>query len=222
MGRCQGKNSSNNLKNNMKSSDPNDPTIEGLEHLNPEEVGKSAIMKAIESLKQDMNNSLKEMDEKYNKKFEEMSKSMNDTLGNQEKTIKQEMETVQELKTEMESMKKTQNEGRLDMENLGELRPLPPMISASNKDAAALLHFVDQYREQLVSRVTSVDPVLDKLHRLVLSEEEYEAVRAEATNQNKMRKLFSLSRSWTMDCKDKVYRALEETHPHLIRDLLEK
>ena len=59
------------------------------------------------------------MDEKYNKKFEEMSKSVNDTLGNQEKTIKQVMETVQELKTEMETMKKTQNEGRLDMENLG-------------------------------------------------------------------------------------------------------
>ena len=118
----------------MKSPDPNDPTIEGLEPLNSEEVEKSAIMKAIESLKQDMNNSLKEldekynkkieemskeMDEKYNKKFEEMSKSVNDTLGNQEKTIKQVMETVQELKTEMEAMKKTQNEGRLDMENLG-------------------------------------------------------------------------------------------------------
>ena len=61
----------------------------------------------------------KEMDEKYNKKFEKMSKSVNDTLGNQEKTIKQVMETVQELKTEMEAMKKTQNEGQLDMENLG-------------------------------------------------------------------------------------------------------
>ena len=52
-------------------------------------------MKALESLKQDMNNTLKEMDEKYNKKFEEMSKSMNDTLGNQEKTIKQVKKTVQ-------------------------------------------------------------------------------------------------------------------------------
>ena len=29
------------------------------------------------------------------------------------------METVQELKTEMEAIKKTQTEGRLDMENLG-------------------------------------------------------------------------------------------------------
>ena len=84
----------------MKTPDPNDPTIEGLEPHNSEEAEKNAIMKSIESLKQDMNNSLKEldekynkkieemskeMDEKYNKKFEEMSKSMNDTLGNQEK-----------------------------------------------------------------------------------------------------------------------------------------
>ena len=44
----------------MKTPDPNDATIGGLEHLNPEEVEKSAIMKAIESLKQDMNNFLKE------------------------------------------------------------------------------------------------------------------------------------------------------------------
>ena len=50
----------------------------------------------------------REMEEKYNKKFEEMSKFVNDTLGNQEKTIKQVMESVQELKTEMETMKKTQ------------------------------------------------------------------------------------------------------------------
>ena len=83
---------------------------------------KSATIKAIESLKQDINNSLKELDEKYNKKFEEMSKEMeekfnkkfaemsktiNDTLGNQEKTNKQVIETVQELKTEREAMKKT-------------------------------------------------------------------------------------------------------------------
>ena len=73
MGRRQGKTSSNNLKNNMKTPDPKDPTTEGFEHSNPDEVEKSAIMKAIESLKQDMNNSLKELDEKYNKKFEEMS-----------------------------------------------------------------------------------------------------------------------------------------------------
>uniref|UniRef100_A0A8C8UGP6 NACHT, LRR and PYD domains-containing protein 1-like n=1 Tax=Peromyscus maniculatus bairdii TaxID=230844 RepID=A0A8C8UGP6_PERMB len=84
-------------------------------------------------------------------------------------------------------------------------------VSSSSLDAAALLHFVDQHREQLVARVTSVDPLLDKLHSLVLSEEEYETVRAENTNQNKMRKLFN-----------QVYQALKETHTHLIMDLFEK
>ena len=89
-------------------------------------------------------------------------------------------------------------------------------------DAPALPRFVDQHREQLVARVTSVDPLLDKLHGLVLSEEEYEAVRAEATTQDKMRKLFSLSRSWSRASKDQVYQALKETHPHLIMDLFER
>ena len=74
-------------------------------------------MKVIESLNQEVKNSLREMDEKNNKKFEEMNKSLKDNLGNQEKTIKQIMETVQDLKTEMEEMKKTQTEGRLDVEN---------------------------------------------------------------------------------------------------------
>ena len=118
----------------MKTPDPSDLTTEGLERPIPEEVENSVIMKAIESLKQGMNNSLKEIEDKYNKKMEEMSKEMedkynkkveemskfvNDTLGNQEKAIKQVMESVQELKTEMEAVRKTQSEGRLDMENLG-------------------------------------------------------------------------------------------------------
>ncbi|KAK7800210.1 hypothetical protein U0070_017973 [Myodes glareolus] len=109
MGRRQGKNSSNNLKNNMKTPDPSDLMTERLEHHILEEVENSVIMKAIESLKQGMNNSLKEIEEKYskkieemskeieekyNKKFEEMSKFVNDTLGNQEKTIKQVLERL--------------------------------------------------------------------------------------------------------------------------------
>lgn len=41
-------------------------------------------MKVIESLKQEMKNSLNEMDKKNNKKSEEMIKSEKDTLRNQE------------------------------------------------------------------------------------------------------------------------------------------
>ncbi|XP_076792521.1 NACHT, LRR and PYD domains-containing protein 1b allele 3-like isoform X2 [Arvicanthis niloticus] len=104
----------------------------------------------------------------------------------------------------------------------GDLRPALPRITSAPKDAPSLIHFMDQHREQLVARVTSVDPLLDKLHNLVLSEEDYEAVRAETTNQDKMRKLFSFSRSWSQACKDQFYQALKETHPHLVLDLLEK
>eukprot|EP00073_Rattus_norvegicus_P038818 XP_008766147.1 PREDICTED: NACHT, LRR and PYD domains-containing protein 1b allele 3-like isoform X1 [Rattus norvegicus] len=103
----------------------------------------------------------------------------------------------------------------------GDLRPALPRIAPATKDAPALLHFMDQHREQLVARVTSVDPLLDKLHSLVLSEDSYEAVRAETTNQDKMRKLLSLSRAWSRAGKDQFYNALKETHPHLVMDLLE-
>ena len=88
IGRCQCKNSSNNLKSNTKTPEPNELTTGGLEQPNPEEVEKIDIMKVIESLKQEMKNSLKEMDEKNNKKFEKMNKSVKDTLGKQEKTIR--------------------------------------------------------------------------------------------------------------------------------------
>lgn len=76
-----------------------------------------------------------------------------------------------------------------------------------------MLHFVDRHREQLVSRVTSVEPLL--------SDEQYERVRAEATRPEQMRTLFSFSRSWGWAGKDQVYGALKEAHPHLIAELWE-
>uniref|UniRef100_A0A8C6RV71 NACHT, LRR and PYD domains-containing protein 1a-like n=2 Tax=Nannospalax galili TaxID=1026970 RepID=A0A8C6RV71_NANGA len=95
-------------------------------------------------------------------------------------------------------------------------------VSSPLPGASAPIHFVDQHREQLVARVTSVDPVLDKLYGQVLSEEDYGKVRAETTNPNKMRKLFCLSQSWNRTNKDQLYQALKATHPHLIMDIFEK
>ncbi|KAK7800088.1 hypothetical protein U0070_002429 [Myodes glareolus] len=64
-----------------------------LEHPNPEEVEeidcKHNMMKVLETIKQDVKNSFKGMDEKTNKKLKEMNKSLKDTQENQEKTIKQ-------------------------------------------------------------------------------------------------------------------------------------
>ncbi|KAK1331541.1 hypothetical protein QTO34_009498 [Cnephaeus nilssonii] len=104
----------------------------------------------------------------------------------------------------------------------GDLRPAATLVSQALPDAPTLLHFVDQHREDLVARVTSVDAVLDKLYGQVLSEEQYERVRAEPTNPDKMRKLFSFSKSWDRICKEQLYQALKETHPHLILELWEK
>lgn len=81
------------------------------------------------------------------------------------------------------------------------------------------LHFVDRHRAALISRVTDVDGVLDALYRRVLTEEQYQAVRAEPTNPTKMRKLFSFAPAWNMACKDMLLQALRDTQPYLVADL---
>ncbi|XP_036602568.1 NACHT, LRR and PYD domains-containing protein 1 [Trichosurus vulpecula] len=80
-------------------------------------------------------------------------------------------------------------------------------------------HFVDQHRDQIISRVTSVDVILDKLYSQFLSNEEYEHIRAEKTNPDKMRRLFSFSISWDRNYRDHLYEVLKETHPHLINEI---
>ena len=67
-----------------------------------------------------------------------------------------------------------------------------------------------------------MEQVLDKLHSQVLSDEQYQKVLAEPTNPDKMRMLFSFSSSWSETHKEKLYQALKETHPHLIKELEEK
>ncbi|XP_052053718.1 apoptosis-associated speck-like protein containing a CARD isoform X2 [Apodemus sylvaticus] len=80
-------------------------------------------------------------------------------------------------------------------------------------------HFVDQHRQALIARVTEVDGVLDALYGSVLTEGQYQAVRAETTSQNKMRKLFSFAPAWNLNCKDVLLQALREIHPYLVADL---
>ncbi|XP_001500559.1 apoptosis-associated speck-like protein containing a CARD isoform X2 [Equus caballus] len=81
------------------------------------------------------------------------------------------------------------------------------------------LHFMDQHRAALIARVTEVDGVLDALYGRVLTEEQYQAVRAETTNPAKMRKLFSFAPAWNLTCKDLLLHALKETQPYLVADL---
>ncbi|XP_014385276.1 PREDICTED: apoptosis-associated speck-like protein containing a CARD [Myotis brandtii] len=80
-------------------------------------------------------------------------------------------------------------------------------------------HFVDRHREALIQRVTDVNGVLDALYGSILREEQYQAVRAEATNPDKMRKLFSFAPAWNLACKDRLLQALRVTQPYLVDDL---
>ncbi|XP_052618073.1 apoptosis-associated speck-like protein containing a CARD isoform X1 [Peromyscus californicus insignis] len=91
--------------------------------------------------------------------------------------------------------------------------------SASPQRVARTAHFIDQHRQALITRVTDVDALLDALLGSVLTNEQYEAVRAETTNPNKMRKLFSFTPAWDLTCKDLLLEALRETLPYLVTDL---
>ncbi|XP_057606551.1 apoptosis-associated speck-like protein containing a CARD [Hippopotamus amphibius kiboko] len=81
------------------------------------------------------------------------------------------------------------------------------------------LHFVDQHRAALIARVTYVDGVLDALYGKVLTEEQYQEVRAESTSSTKMRKLFSFAPAWNLTCKNLLLQALRDTQPYLVADL---
>jgi hypothetical protein len=81
------------------------PTIASLEYTNTpenlESVLKSYLMKIIESFKEDINNSLKEIQENTGKQVKELNK------------------VIQYIKLEVETIKKMQMEANLEIENLG-------------------------------------------------------------------------------------------------------
>ncbi|XP_020860281.1 apoptosis-associated speck-like protein containing a CARD [Phascolarctos cinereus] len=81
------------------------------------------------------------------------------------------------------------------------------------------IHFVDKHRVSLISSVTLVDQVLDRLCGHVLNPEHYEAIKAENTPQNQMRRLYSFMRAWDAACKDQLLQALKDTHPFLVQKL---
>jgi hypothetical protein len=84
---------------------------------------KSLLMIIIEDFKKDINNSLKEIQENTGKQIEALKgETQNSLKGLQENTIKQVKEpnkTFQNLKMELETIKKSQRETTLELENLG-------------------------------------------------------------------------------------------------------
>ena len=82
--------------------------------------------------------------------MEEINKSLKE---NQEKAIKQMKETIQDLKTEIETIKKTETEGILEMENMGKW---------SGTTNASINNRIQEMEE----RISSVEDTLEKADSL--------------------------------------------------------
>ena len=100
-------------------SEPSSATTVRSEYTNTPENQeadlKSYLMKIIESFKEDINNSLKEIQENTGKQVKELNK------------------VIQNLKVGVETIKKTQMEANLEMENLGKRSGITA-VSITNKN----------------------------------------------------------------------------------------
>jgi chromosome segregation ATPase len=120
------KNLTNRNQDRSPSSEPSTPTSGSPEYPNTPEKqyldSKSYLMMQIEDLKKVINNSLKEIQENTAKQVQVLTEETQKSLKElQENTTKQVMElnkTIQDLKREVETIKKTQRETTLEIENL--------------------------------------------------------------------------------------------------------
>ena len=102
-GKC--KNRSNRNQGYLASSEPNSPNLVSRGYtITPEKQDmdlKSLLMVIMEDYKKDINNSFKEIQENTSNQVKKLNK------------------TIQDLKVEVETIKKSQRETTLEKENLG-------------------------------------------------------------------------------------------------------
>ena len=124
-GKC--KNLTNRNQGYLASSEPSSPTTVSPGYPNTMEKQdmdfKSHLKMLIVDFKKDINNSLKEIQENTGKQVEALKEEAQKSLKElQENTTKQVMElnkTIQDLKREVDTIKKTQSEAMLEIETLG-------------------------------------------------------------------------------------------------------
>ncbi|XP_077306243.1 apoptosis-associated speck-like protein containing a CARD [Lithobates pipiens] len=78
--------------------------------------------------------------------------------------------------------------------------------------------FVDKHREELIRKVTNVDPILEDLKDL-LKKENYEYLKSRQTSKEKMEALFGYVSGWNKSYKDRLYELLKKHEEEIIRDL---
>ena len=127
MAKGKHKNLSNRNQDHSPSSEPSTPTSPSPGHPNtPKKLDpdlKAYLMTMVEHIKKDINNSLKEIQENTAKQVEDIKEEAQKTLEElQGTTTKQVMElnkTIQDLKREVDTIKKTQSEATLEIKTLG-------------------------------------------------------------------------------------------------------
>jgi hypothetical protein len=108
----------------LASSEPNSPTIASPGYTTtPEKQDtdlKTLLMMIMEDFKKDINNSLKEIQENKGKQVEtlkeETQKFLNELQETTTKLVKELNKTIQDLKMEIETIKKSQKETTLEIE----------------------------------------------------------------------------------------------------------
>ncbi|ERE84321.1 vomeronasal 2 receptor, 52 precursor [Cricetulus griseus] len=131
MGRRHYKYTSNNRNTDMIPPESRDSMPARPEHPSKDEAEESNLknnfMKMRETLREEIRKSYREMEEKTNQKMQEIHKSFKETQENAIKQLKETIQTVQDLKTEKEKIKKTQTEEMLEVEKLSKQSALLPV-----------------------------------------------------------------------------------------------
>jgi chromosome segregation ATPase len=138
MAKDKHKNLSNRNQDHSPSSEPRTPTSPNPGHPNiPDKLDpdlKAYLMMMEEDIKKDSNNSLKEIQENTAKQVEDLKEEAQKSLKElQENATKQVMElnkTIQDLKREVDRIKKTKSKATLEIETLGKKSGT---IDASNR-----------------------------------------------------------------------------------------
>jgi hypothetical protein len=131
------KNIRNRNQGYLASSEPNSPNIASPGYTITQEKQdfdlKSLLMMMIEGFKKDINNSLKEIQENTGKQpeapKEETQKSFKELQENAIKQAKEVNKTIQDLKMELETIKKSQGAGEM-AQQLRVPTTLPEVLSS--------------------------------------------------------------------------------------------
>lgn len=82
---------------------------------------------------------------------------------------------------------------------------------------------MDRHRTELIQRVTTVAPILDKLLKAkVIQNEVYDEIMGLRPSQNQMRRVYGSVQGAGRSAKDLFLQILKDQQPFLINDLMKK